>query len=93
MYFYLEVSDLLSIMRRAAVFIVPVHCLDKVSANAYRISGCNVSECIWSASSISCTLSLFVNVPLAYCYVVIRMYHSMNEAILSNGPVLPDAVT
>ena len=36
---------------------------------------------------------LFVSVPLTYCYVVMRMYHSMKEAVLSNGPVLPDAVT
>ena len=50
---YLEVSDLLSIMRRAVIFIMPVHCLDKVSANACGIPGCNVSECIWSASSIT----------------------------------------
>ena len=72
---------------------MPVHCLDKVSANTYGIPGCNISECIWSASSISCTLSLFVSVPLTYCYVVMRMYHSMKEAVLSKGPVLPDAVT
>ena len=72
-FLYLEVSVLLSIMRRAAVFIMPVHCLDKVSANNCGIPGCNVSECIWSASSISCTLSLFVSVPLTYCSVVMRL--------------------
>ena len=30
----------------------------------------------------------FVYVPLTYCYVVMRLYHSMKEAILSNGPVV-----
>ena len=50
---YLEVSDFFSIMRRAVIFIVQVHCLDKVSANACGIPGCNVSECICIASSIS----------------------------------------
>ena len=45
---YLEVSDLLSIMRRAAIFIMTVHCLDKVSANACGIPVCNVHlECLF----------------------------------------------
>ena len=57
---YLEVSALLSIMRRAAIFIMPVHCLDKVSGNTCGIPGCNVSKCIWSTSSISCIYIIFI---------------------------------
>ena len=90
---YLEVSALLSIMRRAAIFIMPVHCLDKVSVNAYGIQGV-MSQ---SASGVPLLFLvyylLFVSVPLTYCSVVMRLYHSMKKAMLSNGPVLPDAVT
>ena len=41
-FLYLEVSALLCIMRRAAIFIMTVHCLDKVSANGCGIPVCNV---------------------------------------------------